>query len=298
MTHPLPLVLDSRSPEGHLRCEIRPDLGACISGLWWNDLPVLRLSPTEGFVQARQAGSYPLVPFSNRIAQSVLHWQGTGHPLVRNNAPEPHAIHGVGWQSPWSVLDQDSESVLLGFEHRANAAWPFAFDASQTLRLRGNTLEMVLGMTNQSAQEVPAGLGWHPWFVKRPHAHIAFEATARWEMGADKLPTHRTPSSGMHADCAAIDVDHCFEGWNGLVTLTDPLLRVSIRSSTPYLVVCTQHGRDAVAIEPVSHANNAVNMLHALGRSPAELGVRTLAPGESMTLQMSIEVHNPEGDTP
>lgn len=290
------LILDNTATGGDLRCAVRPDLGGCLAGLWWRGEPVLRLPPPEGLAQARQSGSYPLVPYSNRIGHAVLHWQGTGHPLVHNNAPEPHAIHGVGWQRPWQVLEQNPDSLLMAFEHPADAAWPFAFDASQTLRLRGNTLELSLGMTNQSPHPVPAGLGWHPWFVKRAGAHLAFEATARWEMGPDKLPTHRTPSTGLHADAKLLDLDHCFEGWRGLATLRDPVMTVRVRSNTGYLVVCTQPQRDSVAIEPVSHANNAINLQHAQGRAPAELGVRTLAPGESLTLQMSIEVSHDEGD--
>ena len=40
------------------------------------------------------------------------------------NAPEPHAIHGVGWQRPWSVLDSDDSFAMLAYEHRADASWP------------------------------------------------------------------------------------------------------------------------------------------------------------------------------
>ncbi|MBV8620174.1 MAG: aldose 1-epimerase [Curvibacter sp.] len=298
MHHPDALILDNRALGGHLRCEVRPDLGACLAGLWWRELPVLRLPPTAGLDNARHSGSYPLVPFSNRVGHALLHWQGTGHPLVQNNAPEPHAIHGVGWQRPWTVLEHRPDQLMLAFEHAADAAWPFAFDASQIIGLQGDTLVLQLSMTNQAPVAVPAGLGWHPWFIKRPGSHIAFEAGARWEMGPDKLPTHRTPSTGLHADCAGLDVDHCFEGWDGDLLLRDPVLSVRVRSRTPYLVVCTQPGRDAIAIEPVSHANNAVNLQHALGLDPRQLGMRTLAPGESMSLAMSIEIHNDEGDTP
>ena len=298
MLHPNALILDHRAAGGGLRCEVRPDLGACIAGLWWRDEPVLRTAPVTGLLSARQSGCYPLVPFSNRIGHAVLQWQGTGHPLVQNNAPEPHAIHGVGWERPWTVLEHSPDRLMLALEHAADASWPFAFDASQVLSLRGDTLELQLSMTNQASVPVPAGLGWHPWFVKRPGSHLAFEATARWEMGPDKLPTHRTPSTGQHVACAELDLDHCFEGWSGELTLRDPVMTVRLRSRTPYLVVCTQPGRDAIAIEPVSHVNNAVNLQQAQGRSAAELGVRTLAPGESLSLQMSIEIHNEEGDTP
>ena len=277
-----------RLESGELVCEIEPALGGCIAGLWLDGVPVLH-STREPLASARQSGSYPLVPFSNRIARATLQWQGTSHPLVSNNAPEPHAIHGVGWQRPWSVLDSDDSFAMLAYEHPADAAWPFAFDSSQTLRLRGNALELTLALTNQSPGPAPAGLGWHPFFVKRPGARITFAATGRWEMGPDKLPTTRRPSDGLDAHCATLNVDHCFDGWTGIVQLRDEALHTTIRSNLGRLVVFTNASRDTIAIEPVSHVNNAINLV-AAGADAGELGLRTLQPGETLTAQMSIEV--------
>jgi aldose 1-epimerase len=274
---------------GPLVCELEPRLGGCIAGLWLDGVPVLRSTPAGQLASARQAGSYPLVPFSNRVAQATLQWQGTQHPLVRNNAPEPHAIHGVGWQRPWEVLESDDRFALLAYEHRADAAWPFSFDSSQTLRLGQSSLELTLSLTNQSQQPAPAGLGLHPFFVKRPRSRISFEASGRWEMGPDKLPTERRPAHGVDADCAFLDVDHCYDGWNGLVHLRDELLHTRISSNLRRLVVFTNGTRDSVAIEPVSHVNNALSLVQA-GADPAALGLAILQPGESISAQMTIEV--------
>ncbi|MDP3604380.1 MAG: hypothetical protein Q8R59_01390, partial [Polaromonas sp.] len=56
------------------------------------------------------------------------------------------------------------------------------------------------------------------------------------------------------------------------------------------LVVFTHTTRDFVAIEPVSHVNNAVNLLQAGTGRAEDLGIEVLAPGESMSAQMSIQV--------
>ncbi len=281
-----PITLSSTS----MRCDIKPELGGCIAGLWFGDIPVLRSTPAHELVTARQAGSYPLVPFSNRVGHATLKWQGTSHPLVQNNMPEPHAIHGLGWQRPWQVLDQDGQLLMLACEHKADASWPFAFDASQTFRLSGNRLELTLSMTNQASVPAPAGLGWHPYFVKRSESNIAFEATGRWEMSDEKLPTHREPSRGLDTACAGLDVDHCFDGWSGTVVLEDEKMRVRVDSNLSRLVVFTNATRDFVAIEPVSHVNNAINLLQTGAAQATELGVSVLAPGESMSVQMSIQV--------
>ena len=58
-----------------------------------------------------------------------------------------------------------------------------------------------------------------------------------------------------------------------------------------HLVVFTNDTRDFVAIEPVSHVNNAMNLLNAgKGYQAQDLGLRVLQPGESMTIDMSIQV--------
>ena len=274
---------------GAMRCEVEPAMGGCLAGLWLQDIPVLRPPPPEGLASARQSGGYPLVPYSNRIGQARLEWEGTLYALVRAGNEEPHAIHGIGWQRPWSVLEQDERSLMLAYEHKPDSHWPFAFDCSHTFRLRETALELTLALTNQSQAPAPAGLGWHPWFMKRSRSRISFEATGRWEMGNDKLPTARKPAHGLDADCAFLDVDHCFDGWDGVVHLRDESMHVRLRSSLARLVVFTNPKREHIAIEPVSHVNNAVQ-LHAGGRSAQELGLRVLAPGETMVAHMSLEV--------
>jgi len=274
----------------HLRCEIKPGLGGCVAGLWLLGIPVLRSTPAPSLVSVRESGSFPLVPFSNRIGHASLQWSGTSHPLVKNFPPEPHAIHGVGWQRPWTVLEADEHFAMLSLEHRPDANWPFAFDASQAFRLTPHALEMTLSITNQSAQSAPVGLGFHPYFVKRPGSHIQFEATGRWEMSNETLPTHRAVSQGLDVDLATLDVDHCYYGWSGVLHLRDELLHTRITSPMSRLVVFTNKTKSFVAMEPVSHVNNALNMIAQHPELADELGVNILQPGESMTAQMTIEV--------
>ncbi len=290
--HGMSSIVQLRS--GALRCDLKPELGGCIAGLWLSDaqgeVPVLRSTPAPALNAVRQAGSFPLVPFSNRVAHASLQWAGTSHPLVQFRADEPHAIHGVGWQRPWTVLEQQADFALLAFEHAADEAWPFAFDSSQAFRLTGDTLELSLSITNQSAVAAPVGLGWHPCFVKRAGGHIAFAAQGRWEMGPDKLPTHRTASTGLDTDLVTLSVDHCFDGWGGVVELRDALLRVRINANLSRLVVYTGPALEVVAIEPVSHVNNAVNLVESGHAAGLDLGVRVLQPGESLSADMSIHV--------
>lgn len=281
-----PLTLRSAT----LVCHIKPELGGCIAGMWLGDIPVLRSTPAQDLHSVRQAASYPLVPFSNRVGQASLQWKGTSHPLVKNWAPDPHAIHGVGWERPWNLLEATDTFALLSYEHKSDAFWPFDFDSSQAFRLEDHALELSLSITNQSSAPVPVGLGWHPYFVKRADTRVQFEATGRWEMGTDKLPTHRAPNPGLDTACATLDVDHCFDGWSGTVHLRDSVLHSRVVSSLSRLVVYCTPESDSIAVEPVSHVNDAVNRMAQTGASADALGVCVLQPGQTFARTMRIEV--------
>lgn len=274
-----------------LRLHVRPELGGCIEGLWWKELPVLRSSTAGSLQNVRLSACYPLIPFSNRVAQAKLVWNGTSHPLVKNFAGEEHSIHGIGWQRSWEVLEQSDDFCMLSLEHAADRTWPFAFDASQTFRLHGDALEMTMSITNQSPQAAPVGLGWHPYFVKRAASRIAFEASGMWQMSHEKLPTDLQDSQGLNQDCANLAVDNCFEGWSGATDLRDEAMQIRIDSDMRRLVVFTNAEKDFVAIEPVSHANNAMNMGNP--KESAARGVVTLEPGQSWQVSMQIALSAP-----
>lgn len=273
----------------NLRCVIRPDLGGSIQSLTWNGVHVLRVPPVV-IHGVRDTGSFPLVPFSNRVARAQLQWNGTDHPLVVMGTTEEHAMHGVAWQRPWQLLDSSDDFAMMSYEHKADSAWPFAFDVSQVFKLSDSTLSMTLSITNQAQSPAPVGLGWHPYFAKRAGARINFAAESRWEMSADKLPTSLQAASGLAVACTDLEVDHCFEGWSGNAELRDELIRTRIESNLSRLVVYTKPSIDCIAIEPVSHANNAINLGGQDAAALEKLGVHVLASGETFSAQMSINV--------
>ena len=157
---------------------------------------------------------------------------------------------------------------------------------------------MAMSITNRADHAAPAGLGWHPFFVKRPGSRITFSAQARWEMGLDQLPTQRLASTGLDADVADLVVDHCFGGWTGEAVLRDDRMTARITSTLAHLVVYTLPQRDDIAIEPVSHANNAFNRAaHGLD-DPQALGVITLQPGETFSCAMRIALEITPQETP
>ena len=277
---------------GALRCELNPSLGGCVAGLWFGEQQVLRSTPAAELQSVRISGSYPLVPYSNRIGYRKLHWAGRDYELPQNFAPEAHTIHGVGWERGWMVEESSPTRAVLSYHHTADASWPFAFDSRQTFTLSGDALEMQMSITNCATVPAPAGLGWHPYFAKSANTQLEFAAAGRWEMGADKLPTQRLANAGLDTDCTRLDVDHCFDGWRGTVQLTEAGLRVTVTSDLDCLVVFTTPVRDSIAIEPVSHANNAIALAQQTGQSAESLGLRVLQPGQTFTASMCVSVES------
>ena len=271
---------------GALRLALRPDLGGCIAGLWLGELPVLRSTPAERLERARLSGCYPLVPYSNRLGYRRFRWHGHEHTTEPNFDDSPHSVHGVGWLRPWAVAQADATQAQLVYRHEADAHWPFAFSARQVFTLGPDALHVAMSIRNEAAEPAPAGLGWHPYFPKRTRSRLHAEVSARWESDpATQLPTRRVPQSGIDADVAHLDFDHCFEGWQGMARLRDEKLGLRLSSSLPYLVVFTPQQRDYWCVEPVSHVSNAVHM-----SDPAAHGLRTLMPGETFEAWMRLEV--------
>ncbi len=270
---------------GDLRLALRPDLGGAIAGLWLRDIPVMRSTEPAELASARKSACYPLAPYSNRLGYRRFRWLGQDYTTLTNFDDNPHSVHGVAWQRPWQVFRHDEQQVELGYSHQPDGHWPFAFDVRQRFVLSPAALEVHLSFTNLAAHTQPVGLGWHPYFPKRPHSRLHIELTDRWESDASGLPTRRVPQPGIDGDVSHLAFDHCFEGWKGPARIRDDKLSLRLTSSLPYLVVYTPETSPYYCVEPVSHVSNAIHMT-----DPGAHGLRTLDAGATLDAWMKLEV--------
>jgi len=270
---------------GDLRLALRPDLGGAIAGLWLGETAVMRSSEPAELETARKGGSFPLVPYSNRLGYRRFRWLGKEYTTQPNFDGNPHSVHGVAWQRPWQVFRHDAEQVELGYVHQADDHWPFPFDVRQRFVLTPGALEVHMSFTNLATHTQPVGLGWHPYFPKRPHSRLHIELADRWESDASGLPTRRVPQPGIDGDVAHLGFDNCFEGWRGPARIRDDKLSMRLTSSLPYLVVYTPATQPYYCVEPVSHVSNAIHMA-----DPGAHGMRTLDAGATLDAWMKLEV--------
>lgn len=271
---------------GALRLALRPDLGACIAGLWLGELPVLVSAEPASLTSAWPSGCFVLVPYSNRLGGRRFVWQGQACSTALNNQRSVHSMHGVAWSKPWQLLSASASTAELEYRHRPDADWPFAFTARQMVALAADHLQLHLSLHNTDARPQPAGLGWHPYFPKRSHSRLQVALAGRWvtDTAAD-LPSHRVAQPTIDAEVAGLDFDNCFEGWPGIAHLQDEALSLTLSSDLPYLVVYTPQDKPFFCVEPVSHVNNALNMA-----DPMAHGVRCLGPGESTQAAFRLDI--------
>ena len=246
---------------------------------------MLRSTEPGALEGARQSGSYPLAPYSNRMGYRRFRWQGHDYSTQANFDDSPHSLHGVAWMRAWEIVSSSATEAELRLRHNGDADWPFAFELRQRLVLSAGALEMHLALTNLAPRPQPVGLGWHPYFVKRTHSRLHIELSDRWENDASGLPTRRVPQPGIDGDVSHLAFDNCFEGWRGAARIRDDKLNLRLTSSLPYLVVFTPGTKPYYCVEPVSHVSNAMHM-----SDPAAHGLRSLAPSATFDAWMKLEV--------
>ncbi|MDQ2962016.1 MAG: aldose 1-epimerase, partial [Pseudomonadota bacterium] len=253
---------------GPARLTLAPEVGGAIAAYEWNGKSILRPTPGEALAagDVRLFSSYPLVPFSNRIADATLHWGGTTYPLQRYLAGEAHAIHGNGWRRAWNVVEQAPAHATLEITHDAAGdkarEWPFPYRAQQQFDLAADALTLTLTISNSGDAPFPFGLGWHPYFPRNEATVLGFVAGGVWHTDPTLLPMRLDPippawNFGAPRSIAATTLDNCFTGWRPPATLRWPdgglSAAITGDEACDHLVVFIPAGGDFLAVEPVTH---------------------------------------------
>ncbi|MEX1249959.1 MAG: aldose 1-epimerase [Hyphomonas sp.] len=243
--------------------------GQVIACRWRGHEVFTTTSPGVWPAQA-DAGCFALVPFSNRIRQAAFSFFGNRVSLPAPAFAMPHALHGLGWRQAWSCQAPRPGELIMVHTH-AGGAWPWPYEASQHLSLAGNRLTLTLALRNTGTQPMPAGIGLHPYFPRRPDLALCVQADGYWKTDAANpgIPTSwsaLSPDRGVFAEESpdTVDLDTCFTGWNGKARLdySDPKLRIELTASAAFsnLVIYCPAGKNILCLEPVSHVNDAVNL--------------------------------------
>jgi len=283
----------SRKREGRLtlqsgdwEAEVRPEVGGSLATLRHHGTDILRPMP-PGSDDPLQAACFPLVPYCNRIRDGRFAFAGREVAMPPNFPPEPHSLHGLGWQRAWQVESAVESKCVLVDEYDGKDAWPWAYRARQRIRLGPKGCAITLVLTNRSVLPMPAGLGLHPYFRRRPETVVAFRSDHVLLTDSATMPTGITAPRDLLADFAAgaplpaETIDHCFVWWQGEASIEDGLGTIGLSADgAPHLHLYAPADGSALCLEPVTQTPDAPN------RAPAEMIV--LPPGCSASLTMLV----------
>lgn len=233
-----------------------------------------------------KGGSYPLVPFSNRVRDA--RFAGPDGSLVElaTFPGMPHALHGFGQFAAWQVELHEPDCAVLRFVHRADQhGWPWAFEAVQLIEATSEGARLSMRVLNRSSQPMPVGLGFHPYFAAR---EAEVDAATLWRheeeiaVGvAGEAPPRR------HAR-ELQGYTRYLSGWDGRATLhyaQGRTLALMAGDALSHVVVHCPAGAGYLCVEPVSHVSDGFNLA---ARGVDGTGVAVIEPGSEIRASLAM----------
>jgi len=207
----------------------------------------------DGVPPASLSGCFAMAPYAGRVRDGRFGFRGRTHTLPRT-AP-PNAIHGTVLDVPWTLVDAGGSACVL--ERDLGPDWPYAGTVRQHLELteQGLAAELVL----HAGEQMPATLGWHPWFPRRlatgGPVDLLAEPGRRYLRDGGGLPT------GELGDPPAPPYDDCVTGlaappvvrWPGALEL-----ELSSRAATCWVLY--DQLPEALCVEPQTGPPDALNL--------------------------------------
>lgn len=238
-------------------------------------------------------GCFPLVPFANRIRGGAFSCDGRVVRLTPNLAGDVSPLHGQGWRAPWDVVEEGKRAAVLSYSHEAGE-WPWQYEAEQRIELDPDGLSLTLSCVNRSAERMPCGLGFHPYYPCGADTILDTRVQHAWTVDEFVLPVERVPATGRYdlrdRRICAQSLDNGFDGWDGEATIRwageDFALRLSSGQARRFQVYSPREG-GYFAAEPVQNANAALNAPQLLW---PDLGISLLARDEKVELAIRFEV--------
>ncbi len=257
-----------------------------------------------------------LFPFPGRMQGNRLRWRGREFFFPYEDGLG-NAIHGLVLEQPWQVVEQQADCLRGRFrasEHlpKWQQHWPCDFELELLFQLLPRGLQVQATVRNPDQEELPWGLGLHPYFAlplgeggNAESCRIYVPAAAQVPL-ENMIPTgHLLRGSGTSAELLARDQPlegrtlddvltelHPADHWEAAVTDPENQVRVRIvAEGFPHAVVYTPPHRQAVCIEPYTCIPGVFNrVLEGTWQGRFDPGVRFLPPGQEERLQMTVLV--------
>lgn len=255
---------------GEVVASVRPDVGGRLGQVTVDGRRLLRdEDESEGKGWAFW-GSFPLLPWSNRIPGGRFSFEGQAYE-VPVNWEDGTAIHGLTAWTAWTVEEVTTSAASLSID--VDVA-PWRVRGEQRFALRPDGLDHTLAVVNVGDGPVPVGLGIHPWFRARElrvRAGLVWPAEGSLPVGE---PRPVTPEEDLRARRVPAPLDACFTGLRGSAAEVGDV-RLAWEGPVTQVVVYSEEP-GWLCVEPVTMANDGFGLRE---RGTPGHGVVVAAPG-------------------
>ena len=267
---------------GRTRATIAPSLGGRLLQLearigdHWTSLLYSPATHTDPLA----FGSFPMVPWPNRIDGGRFTWRGRLYEVPTRG--QPHALHGVGCYVPWRVERVATTACEMAVD--VAPGWPFGGYARQRFEVLPDGISQRIEL-HATAEAFPAGTGWHPWFRRRIGAH-----DVRLLVDADRLyhtdgmiptgwiqPVQGDADLRRDTPLGRRRLDTCYRHPRAIM-LSWGNLELSMRSSGNVRHAVVYTPRHAISVEPQTCAIDAFH----LEPQGIDAGVHVVTPREPL----------------
>ena len=297
---------------GRLELEVLPEHGARVHRIRAFGTDLLRTPDRVAthFAEPFSWGGYVMAPWCNRISATPTPVHDRVVRLTSNIA-DGSAIHGQVYERPWEVLGPGRFGTRGGGD-----GWPWRYEVRLEVGVDGGVaggvaesrLRMKLALTNLDAVPMPAGIGWHPWFVEPVEVRIPASAvyhsnlasSSRAEPVAGPYDRRKLGPLAQGLDATWTDLD------DGALELIWPVAGISgelrargwleapghaAGSAIALSIVAANLGAGAVAVEPQTHAPQGLRRL--LAGEPNAMCL--LEPGATLRLEIILVMRRGAG---
>jgi aldose 1-epimerase len=276
------------------------------------EVELLYAAPDAETLQGRPSGyGIPILfPWPNRIEYGKFTFEGKNVQLA-TPSEGAHLLHGYVLNRPWQMdgsgsSEEDGAWVTCRFKsgdfEEIGAEWPFPFEVEGTYRLKDGALSVEVKGTNVGDGNMPAGLGYHPYFPlpllpsgDRKSCTVQLPCETYWPLRDDNVPTGETkPVADEYAlqEKTALGERYYDDVWSGVSFDSDGWSRchfedpdagiqivVEADSSFREWVLFAPDSRPVVCFEPYTCTTDAVN----LQGHGVDAGLSVLEPGGFLT---------------
>jgi aldose 1-epimerase len=235
-------------------------------------------------------GAYPMAPWCGRVDAGSQEIAGR-QVALEPNFPDGTAIHGQVFAVPWRATGEGHFAVSAGGD-----GWPWMYEVEFGVEVVANELRLTYLLRNTSDGPMPAGIGVHPWFRKPISVRVPASGVLTPNQAT---PRDATPVTGPF-DLRRLRgmPDDLDATWTDLAEprvelhWPDAGVRATMRARAErlYIVAASPSHLDAIALEPQTHAPQALRRL--LNGEPGALAM--LPPGGELRLGVELAFERAE----